>query len=364
MRHTLSIALTAVALSGSNALAQDTATLKPGLPAPKPEIEHWVKGKAPEFFTPGTVYVVEFWATWCGPCRASMPHLTELQKEHPEIVIVGISDEPLEKVEPFINSEAWAEKTGYRITTDPDRSVHTDYMKAAGQNGIPTAFIVGKDGIVEWIGHPMQMDAPLEQVIAGTFDREAAAKAAAEEGQRRAEERKAMQELRAEQAKLAGAMEKGLSGEGWGDYMTIMDGIIAKAPERLAISLSLQKFKTLVGPADQPKEGYAFGETLLPKLAGNGRALNDVAWFVVDDGDVKTRDLDFAMKAATAADDAMQHKDGAILDTLARVYWEKGDRAKAIELQAKAVELAKGSDMESDMAETLARYRAAAEKSR
>ncbi len=364
MRSWLSIALTATALISFPAFGQDAATLKPGSPAPIPQIEHWVKGKAPEFFAPGTVYVVEFWATWCGPCRASMPHLTELQKEHPEIVIVGVSDEPLEKVEPFINSEAWAEKTGYRITTDPDRSVHTDYMKAAGQNGIPTAFIVGKDGVIEWIGHPMQMDEPLKQVIAGTFDREAAAKAAAEEAQRRAEERKAMQELRAEQTKLAAAMEKGLSGGGWADYISIMDAIIAKAPGRLALSLSVQKFKTLVGPADQPKEGYAFGETLLPKLASSAEALNDVAWFVVDDGDVKTRDLDFAMKAATAADDAADHKNGAILDTLARVYWDKGERAKAIDLQSKAVELAKGSDMESDMAETLARYKEAAAKSR
>ena len=47
-------------------------------------------------------------------------------------------------------------------------------MRAAGQSGIPTAFIVGKTGQVEWIGHPMTMDEPLAQVVAGDWDRAAA----------------------------------------------------------------------------------------------------------------------------------------------------------------------------------------------
>ncbi|MDA0803107.1 MAG: redoxin domain-containing protein [Planctomycetota bacterium] len=358
------LSATIISVLSATVMAQDAPTLKPGSSAPKPDIEHWVKGGAPEFFESGTVYVVEFWATWCGPCKASMPHLTELQKNHPEVVIVGISDEKLETVEPFINSEAWAAKTGYRIATDPDRSVYDAYMKASGQRGIPTAFIVGTDGVVEWIGHPMRMDEPLEQIIAGTFDREASAKAAEEEAKRRAEERQALTALRVEQTKLAAAMEKGMSDGDWTEYCEVADAIIAKAPPRLGLSLGVQKFKMLVGPAAMPTEGYAFGEALLPKLAGNAQSLNEIAWYVVDDGDVATRNLDFAMKAAVAADDAAEHKDGSIVDTLARVYWEKGDRAKAIELQTKAVELAKGSPMEDDIKEMLVRYKASVEKSR
>ncbi len=42
-------------------------------------------------------------------------------------------------------------------------------MEAAGQNGIPCAFIVGKDQKIEWIGHPMQMDAVLEQVVSDSW---------------------------------------------------------------------------------------------------------------------------------------------------------------------------------------------------
>ena len=109
------------------------------------------------------------------------------------VQLVSISDEDLDTVQSFLDrpvqnrrasdSDGESESTKltygkltsvYSLTTDPDRSVHRDYMEAAGQNGIPTAFIVGKDSRIEWIGHPMKMDLPLEQVVEGTWDRESA----------------------------------------------------------------------------------------------------------------------------------------------------------------------------------------------
>ena len=54
----------------------------------------FVKGEPVEF-TPGKVYVVEFWATWCPPCKDSIPHLTELSKKYEDqgVVIIGITNE-------------------------------------------------------------------------------------------------------------------------------------------------------------------------------------------------------------------------------------------------------------------------------
>ena len=61
--------------------------------------------------------------------------------------------------------------SAYCLTTDPDRSVYEAYMTASEQQGIPTAFIVGKSGQIEWIGHPMEMDEPLEKVVTDSWDR-------------------------------------------------------------------------------------------------------------------------------------------------------------------------------------------------
>ncbi len=164
-------------------------TLGIGSPAPKLDIEHWVQDgngffKQVTEFKPDNVYVVEFWATWCPPCIASMPHLAQLQNQYrgQNVQIISISDEPLETVEAFLKRETDGvdgQKTtfheitaAYSLTADPDRSAHEDYMEASNQQGIPTSFIVGKDGAIEWIGHPMELDGPLEQIVKGTWNRD------------------------------------------------------------------------------------------------------------------------------------------------------------------------------------------------
>jgi hypothetical protein len=65
--------------------------------------------------------------------------------------------------------------------------------------------------------------------------------------------------------------------------------------------------------------------------------LNALAWIILDSADLKGRDLDLAMTLAKQAAEESKQVDPAILDTLARACFEKGDLAKAIEWQTKAV---------------------------
>ena len=153
--------------------------------APALDIEHWIQDgngffKPVKKFEAGKVYVIEFWATWCGPCIASMPHLAELQNKYRgrDVQVISVSDESLDEVKDLLGKDneqvgkTFDEITSaYSLTTDPDRSVHTDYMEASNQQGIPTSFIVGKTGVIEWIGHPMELDEPLEAVVNDSWDR-------------------------------------------------------------------------------------------------------------------------------------------------------------------------------------------------
>ena len=188
-----------LALGCSSASAESRLTI--GDKAPALDIEHWLslggglegkdKFEKVTNFADDKVYIVEFWATWCGPCIASMPHLAEMQREYADrgVQIVSVTDEELDVVKPFLEKEAktqqetegepktYADITShYCLTADPDQSVYKDYMEAARQNGIPCAFIVGRNKEVEWIGHPMAMKPVLDQVLDGSWDRESFAK--------------------------------------------------------------------------------------------------------------------------------------------------------------------------------------------
>ena len=139
---------------------KQAVTLKVGDKAPELKIDAWVKGEQITGFEKGKVYVVEFWATWCGPCIKNIPHLTELQKEYKDVAFIGVAASERgddakakqDKVEKFVKEKG--DEMGYRVAFDGDREMSKDWMQAAGQNGIPCAFIVDGEGKVAFIGHP------------------------------------------------------------------------------------------------------------------------------------------------------------------------------------------------------------------
>jgi thiol-disulfide isomerase/thioredoxin len=125
----------------------------------------YVKG-SPVAFKDGSVYVVEFWATWCPPCKTSIPHLTEVQKKFKDkgVTVIGITREAIETVKPFV--EKMGDSMNYTVAIDTHGKAGKSYMTAYKQNGIPTAFIVDAAGKIAWIGHPMSgMDEALQKAV-------------------------------------------------------------------------------------------------------------------------------------------------------------------------------------------------------
>jgi thiol-disulfide isomerase/thioredoxin len=147
-------------------------TLKVGDAAPELKATKWLQGTEVKEFAKDHVYVVEFWATWCGPCIVMMPHMGELQAQYKgKVTFVGYSakdpNNSAEKVAAMV--EKRGPKLGYTFAYAEDRDSYDNWMKAAGRNGIPCCFVVGKDTKIAYIGHPMYLDVVLPKVVAGTW---------------------------------------------------------------------------------------------------------------------------------------------------------------------------------------------------
>lgn len=350
----------AVSITGAASLsAQDDALLTIGSKAPALDVEHWVQNGNGKFkpvtkFESGKVYVVEFWATWCGPCIASMPHLAETQKEYAEkgVQLISISDEDLETVETFLKREITGGEqskdepktyrdltSAYCLTTDPDGSSQKDYMEAAKQNGIPTAFIVGKKGEIEWIGHPMEMDEPLKSVVEDKWDRAAYIA-----------EFKAAQEAQIQMQKLFGLLNGGKMDEA----LKMLDELIEKTGKgQNKTQFQMIKLQVMLQQEDKKEEVAAFAKTVLDSAAEDPMMINQLCWAFVEMTEAGRLDNTELLKnaltaTAAAAEKAEAESKGAILDTLAHLYHLTGDLDKAIETQKKAVEAA-GEEMKAEL---------------
>ena len=166
------VALLACALGTSLILAQDTpaapaapaapaVTLKIGDPAPEMKVGEWYKG-GPIKMEADKSYIVECWATWCGPCVAAFPHLSELAKANEgKVTVIGVNiREQIKPAEVKAFVEQQGDNMSYHVVADGEGAIYTNWFKAAGQKGIPCAFVVTK-GKIGWIGHPAKLDQKL-----------------------------------------------------------------------------------------------------------------------------------------------------------------------------------------------------------
>ncbi len=348
MKSLLCAAVCSVGFLGSvcvaPALAQGAgqAQIQPlsiGDQAPPLYISKWLKGDPVNEFEPGHVYVVEFWATWCGPCIAGMPHVSELQRKYKDdVTVIGVNiwERDTDAVPGWMEDRgekpSGNELMDYTVAMQADTRMAEEWMERAGRNGIPSAFIVDRAGEIAWVGHPGSMDEPLKQVVEGKWDTAAAAR---EQAKEKAEERRREREMERFQARAAEELEALSSAKTPEQRIDAIEGVLSMdPPAAFASRFVSQGFTTLAMEMEQPEKACEFIDSQRKHIWDSPMDLNRYAWDILtEEAFADARDTDLAMEMGMRAHELSGEKDGMIIDTVARAYF-----MKAIDLQRLAVE--------------------------
>lgn len=368
--------LAGVMLSAAMLNAAEPKELLVGDAAPPLTVKTFVKGEPVKSFEKGKIYVLDFWATFCGPCLEAIPHVSELQTEHKDVVFIGIDVREQGNEELDEQVAAVVKKLGNKITfriaidaVDPDAEdentgkMARHWLDASHQFGIPCAAIVNKDGKVAWIGDPREMDEPLAQIVAGKWDLAAAAK-------------KYKEEIAAVKAgnELITAVNAALEGDDPTKVIEVLDAGFAKTPE-LEKDHGVLKLTLLLATPTTRAKGLAYGEQLVTKIgADNPTILYSVATEVLtnDDGEPLEK-LDPATgklallatirfaKVLTDFEQADDEDRSIAHEMVAQAHFATGNPNEAVVAQQKAIEVAQGTPRQKDksMAAKLKKYQAA-----
>ncbi|MFT3934553.1 MAG: TlpA disulfide reductase family protein [Chitinophagaceae bacterium] len=153
---------------------EPVATLHIGDDAPAFHGAQWLKGKPIKKLKKGKLYVVEFWATWCGPCKLAMPHLSQLAAKYKDkISFIGIDvwekkTTPIEKIKHFVDS--MGQKMDYTVATDDNDFMLKNWLDALGGRGVPQSFVINEDGKIAWVGHPGYLPGILAKVTSNEWN--------------------------------------------------------------------------------------------------------------------------------------------------------------------------------------------------
>ncbi|MGN6418232.1 MAG: TlpA family protein disulfide reductase [Pseudobacter sp.] len=323
-----------------NAQDQPKPTLYVGDKAPEFRYGSVIKGSPAADYKPGHLYLFEFWATWCGPCIASMPHLSEFAKANQkDVSVIAVNvwedktgklsyDSLQPKVEKFVRN--MGKIMDFDVVTDTkEEHMGKNWLTAAGVNGIPCTIMV-QDGVIQWMGHPVQLDSIVKLVLDGKYDIKKARDMAVAKANRVPSKEELIYSKASRESKSAVEEKR------YGTAVKIIDSAIAAMMPGYLGPLNFDKFMILLDHVSE-KEAMAFVKEWQKTKPGYKASVGVV---ICRKPGLKKDSYLYAINSLREMIDNPQ-PGAMIYKEIATGYSNMGDFKKAMESQTKAIEIAR-----------------------
>ncbi len=327
------IPATALIAIGLSVCAQ-AARLDLGQAPPPVRVARWIK--APVKPTgPPRIRIVGFFSSWSAPSNQALPVLAQVARKHAKLVTIemisvyekssGAADTSYYKtVAAFVKQRAALMPYAVGVD-DPKGAMANAWLEASGERGVPTSFIIGRNGKIVWIGHTMMLDTVMDEIVSGKFDFATYRK-----------ERKEQMEAEEKEYRLLKRFNELQQSGRYREAVAELDRI-AKAQPEYGRRMVLVRFNLLL--KSDEKAAYTYGRELLNgELKDQSGMLWLMARMLLDETPGLVRpDYKLALDLSQRSADLTKHNDANILTALAYAHFKLGHVDKAIEIQERAI---------------------------
>lgn len=302
----------------------DETGCKIGDAAPELRVSEWVQGEPVNRFERGHVYVIEFWATWCGPCVWAMPHLSDVQRQYADkdvtVIAVNVMDEDTTAAKALITrlGQTVENRVAIDANTAGEKAGATAKAWLGANREIPRCVIIDRQGRVAWVGHPMRVDGPLHAMVAGTYDA-------------------AKQSLVDETfADLDRQLVVAKQNKQWSTVLAILDQM--HAADAFSTPLNhTTRIQAFIGQGDYESATRFVKQVLADST--DLKLMGQLVGQLLSGPDTSKLDMDFVLGMARKASRDGDSDDPVALSALARALEAKGENTASIRVWTKMLEL-------------------------